>query len=104
MVAIHITGMHLTVPDDMKTYITDKLGALGRYHKGLSTVHVTVHQAERKGFRVDVDMHLGHHKDVVAHDREDTMHAAIDVVADKCAAQLRKIHAREVHDHRHPAA
>jgi putative sigma-54 modulation protein len=102
MVAVHITGMHLNVSDDMKTYITDKLGVLGKYHKGLNKVHVTIHQAEKRGYRVDVDMHLGHHKDVVAHDLEETLHSAVDIVADKCAAQLRKIHAKEIQDHRHP--
>ncbi|GDY13655.1 hypothetical protein LBMAG53_25330 [Planctomycetota bacterium] len=104
MVAVHITGMHVEVTDQMRAYITEKLGSLGRFHKSLNKVHVTVHPADRRGFQVDVDMHLGHHKDVVAHDREPSFHGAVDVVTDKCAAQLRRIHAKEVHDHRHPEA
>jgi ribosome-associated translation inhibitor RaiA len=41
-------------------------------------------------------MHLPHGKDVVAHDDEETVYAAVDVAHDKAAAQLRKIHEKEV--------
>ena len=95
MVDIHITGVHYQVSDKVKTYIQTKLGSLNRFHSGLQTVHVTIHEAEKSTFRVDVDMHLPHGKDVIAHDKEATIYGAIDVVTDKCAAQLRKIHGRE---------
>ncbi len=101
MVAITISGVHVNLDERVKTHINEKIGALSRFHQGLSKVHVTVHNAEKNRYRVDVDMHLGNHKDVVAHDAEDTIHAAIDVVSDKCASQLRKIHARDVHAQRH---
>jgi ribosomal subunit interface protein len=95
MVDIHITGVHFQVSDKVKTYIHDKLGTLTRFHSGLKKLHVTIHEAEKHGYRVDVDMHLPHGKDVIAHDLEDTVYSAIDVVSDKCASQLRKIHSRE---------
>ncbi len=95
MVDIHITGVHFQVTDKVKTYIQTKLGALNRFHSGLQKVHVTIHEAAKHGYRVDVDMHLPHGKDVIAHDNEETLFSAIDVVSDKCAAQLRKIHGRE---------
>ena len=95
MVDIHITGVHYQVSDKVKTYIQTKLGSLHRFHSGLQTVHVTIHEAEKSTYRVDVDMHLPHGKDVIAHDKEPTVYGAIDVVVDKCAAQLRKIHDRE---------
>ena len=95
MVDIHITGVHYQVSDKVKTYIHDKLGGLSRFHTGLQKVHVTIHEAAKHGYRVDVDMHLPHGKDVIAHDSEETVYSAIDMVSDKCAAQLRKIHGRE---------
>lgn len=95
MVAIHITGVHCQISDKVKAYIEEKLGSLKRYHPRLDSLHVTIHEAERRGYRVDVDMHLPTGKDVVAHDREDTLFSAIDVVAGKCAAQLRRIHEKE---------
>jgi putative sigma-54 modulation protein len=99
MVDITITGVHMHVSDKVKAYVQEKLGGLDRYHQGLSKMHVTIHHAEKHGFKVDLDMHLPHGKDIVAHDKEETLHAAVDVVADKAAAQLRKAHAREV-EHR----
>ena len=100
MVDIHISGVHYTVSDKVKTYVTDKMASLTKYHVGLNKVHVTIHPQEKHGYRVDVDMHLPHGKDVVAHDSEDTVYSAIDVVHDKAAAQLRKIHEKEAHHHR----
>lgn len=96
MVTIHISGVHYHVSDKARSYIEDKLGSLNRFHKGLSSVQVTIHHDEKRdSYRVDVDMHLPTGKDVVAHDTESNLFAAIDIVADKAAAQLRKIHGKE---------
>jgi ribosomal subunit interface protein len=100
MVDIQISGVRYHVSDKVKTYISDKLNALDRYHSGLRTIHVTIHSAENNRFRVDLDMHLPHGKDVVAHDDEETIYAAVDMAHDKAAAQLRKIHEKEVNRHR----
>lgn len=101
MVDIQISGVHFQVSDKVKSHIADKLGSLNRFHAGLAKLHVTIHQAEKFGYRVDVDMHLPHSKHVAAHDSEETIYAAIDMVADKCASQLRKIHEKQVDSHKH---
>jgi len=101
MVDIHIAGVHYQVSDKIRGYITEKFGGLGKYHTGLNKLHVTIHPSEKHGFRVDVDLHLPHGKDVVVHDHEETVYAAIDVAHDKIAAQLRKIHEKEVSNNRH---
>ena len=97
MPEIQITGVHFEVSDRIRSYISEKLGGLRKFNATLTKVHVTIHQGEKKGYRVDVDMHLPHGKDVIAHDSEETVYAAIDVVADKCAAQLRKLHDKVAH-------
>ena len=101
MIDIKITGVRFQISDRIRAHVQEKLGGLARYHLGLSKIHVTIHEAEKHGYRVDVDMHLPHGKDVIAHDSEETVYAAIDVVSEKCAAQLRKIHSRSS-DHAHP--
>jgi ribosomal subunit interface protein len=103
MVDIHISGVHFQVSDRVKQHITDKLGGLSRFHSGLKKLHVTIHEAEKFGYRVDVDMHLPNGKHVVAHDNEETIYSAIDMVTDKCASQLRRIHEKEISSHRMPA-
>ena len=95
MTNIKITGVHYQLTDHAKTYITEKFSTLNRLYPRLSNLQVTVHKSGKEGFRVDVDMHLPTGKDVIAHDTEDSLHAAIDVVIDKCSAQLRRIHGRE---------
>ena len=96
MADIQITGVHYEVSDRIRSYVQEKLGGLKKFNGKLSKIHVTIHNASKQGYRVDIDMHLPHGKDVIAHDSEDTVYAAIDVAHDKCAAQLRKIHDREV--------
>lgn len=102
MADIQITGVHFDISDRIRTYVQEKLGSLAKYHGKLAKIHVSIHHADKKGYRVDVEMHLPHGRDVIAHDAEATVYAAIDVAHDKCAAQLRKIHDREVaHGNRH---
>ena len=96
MVDIQITGVHYDISDRIRSYVQEKLGGLKKYNNKMTKIHVTNHNADKQGYRVDVDMHLPHGKDVIAHDSEATVYAAIDVAHDKCASQLRKIHDREV--------
>ncbi len=97
MVTIHIAGVHYHVSDKVRAHVEDKFGSLNRFHKGLSSLHVSIHHDEKRdSYRVDVDMHLPTGKDVVAHDTENNLFAAIDIVSDKCAQQLRKIHGKEL--------
>lgn len=100
MVELQISGVHYQMTDKVKAYINEKMGTLSKYHTGLTKVHVTIHPQEQNRIRVDLDMHLPHGRDVVAHDAEDTVYSAIDVVHDKAAAQLRKIHDKEARSHR----
>ena len=92
MVDIHITGVHYDVSDRLRAHVEEKLGALERFNVGLNAVHVSIREEANFGYRVDVEMHLPHGKDVVAHDSEETVYAAVDTVVDKAAAQLRKVH------------
>ena len=100
MVELQISGVHYQMTDKVKSYITEKIGTLAKYHAGLTKVHVTIHPQEQNRIRVDLDLHLPHGRDVVAHDAEETVYSAIDVVHDKAAAQLRKIHDKEARSHR----
>lgn len=99
MVDIHITGVHYQISDKIRGYVTDKFSPLSKFSTGLNKIHVTIHPSEKHGYRVDVDMHLPHGKDVVVHDHEETVYAAIDVAHDKVASQLRKIHERGLKRH-----
>lgn len=94
MVEIQITGVRYTISDKVRAYVEEKFSGMGRFHSGLKQIHVTIHEGEKFGFRVDVEMHLPHGPDVIAHDSEETVYSAIDITADKTAAQLRKWHSK----------
>jgi len=96
MVEIQITGVRYDVSEKVKRHVEEKLGGLDRYHPDLKNLRITIHEAPNFGFRVDVDIHLPKHKDVVAHEEERTIYSAIDLVADKCRAQLSKLHDKAV--------
>lgn len=100
MVAIQMTGVRYDISDKVKEYIAQKFDPLHKFHPQLNRLHVTIHEAEKHGFRIDVEMHLPHGRDLVAHDTEETVYSAIDCVADKCRAQLRKVHDKEAHHER----
>lgn len=91
MVAIMITGVRYNVSDKLRQHIEDKMAPLARFNPDLQRLHVTIHEA-KIGYRIDVEMHLPNHQDIIAHDTEETVYSAIDCVTDKCAAQLRKLH------------
>lgn len=102
MLDIQIAGVHYDVSERLKAHIEAKLGALDRFNTGLRHIKVTIRESgDHNGYRVDVELHLPGHKDLVAHDSEETVYAAVDVVADKVAAQLRKIHDKQAHPKRH---
>ncbi len=96
MTDIHISGVHnYKISDRLRGTVEEKLGSLSRFNIELTKIVVTIGEAENKCYRVDVDMHLSHEKDVVAHVVAPTVYAAIDGATDKCAAQLRKIHDKQ---------
>ncbi len=100
MVDITITGVRYEINDKVRAYVAEKFNVLKKYHAGLSRVHVTIHEGEKFGYRVDVDLHLPHGKDIIAHDAEETVYAAIDVVQEKCATQLKKLHDKQAAHHK----
>jgi ribosomal subunit interface protein len=95
MVAITISGVRYNISDKIRQHVEDKMVPLRRFNPDLQRVHVTIHEAEKHGYRIDVEMHLPNHHDVIAHDTEETVYSAIDCVIDKCAAQLRKLHDKQ---------
>lgn len=95
MLDIQISGIHYNVSAKASAYITEKLSHLDRFHPGLLNIQVTAQEEAKHGFRIDVEMHLTNHKEVVAHHSAETIYAALDGVVDKCSKQLVKIHEKE---------
>lgn len=95
MLEIKITGVHYSVSAKVREYASEKFAHHDRFHPDIQSCQMTIREAANFGFRVDVTMHLPHHKEVVAHVEAETVYAAIDGVVDKAAKQLVKIHEKE---------
>jgi len=99
---IEIEGIHMEVGDDLKKYVTKKIGRLDKYipRRNRDSVWADVKLTEGKHKTLDqrtceVILHLPHEKIVVA---ETTVNifAAVDIVEEKLKNQLHKY--KERHD------
>jgi len=94
--SIDITGIHYDVSDKMQKYVIDKVGKLDRFlppHARKTLVaDVKLRQVNRDhGNKYEAEVILTTaEKTIVAKDSTMNMHAAIDIVEEKLAAQLRK--------------
>ena len=100
MVDIQVSGVHhFKISDRLREHVREKLGSLERFHLNMTKIIVTLGEAENKSYRADVEMHLAHEKDVIAHVVAETVYAAIDKAADKAAAQMRRMHSKHAKQH-----
>lgn len=102
MVDITVTGVHYTVSEKVRNYVDEKLSNIGRFHNDLQKLIIKIQEADKHGFRIDVEMRLDNNHALAAHSTEKTAYAAIDTVVDKCSKQLRRLHDKQI-DH-HPKA
>ena len=66
MPEIQITGVHFDISDRIRAYVSEKLGGLKKFNPKLSKIHVTIHNADKLGYRVDIETHLPHGRDIIA--------------------------------------
>jgi len=98
---LEVTGIHMQVGDDLRKYVTKKIGGLDRYVPKASreSVHITIllKEEKKKGAKeciCEATLHLPHETLNV---KEGTvnMFAAIDIVQAKLMSQLRRY--KELH-------
>ncbi len=94
---IMISGRHLTVSDDMKAYVEDKLAKITSLFPKLTSVRVVVDHQKAWGL-AEITLH-GKHVDMVASGKAEDLYVAIDEAVDKIAKQLHR-HVEKIHDHR----
>lgn len=92
---IDISGIHYEVTDDLKKYITKKVGKLDKFapRHARKTIHVEVKLSERKTKsdrnQCEIIVHLPEQQ-IMAKEATINMFAAIDIVEAKIKNQLRK--------------
>jgi putative sigma-54 modulation protein len=93
---LEISGVHMSVGDDLKKYVARKIGRLDRFipRAGRESVHAEVKlkegKAKNKNARTcEVIMHLPH-ENIAVKESTINMYAAIDIVETKLHHQLKK--------------
>ncbi|MDB5171006.1 MAG: hypothetical protein JWO35_700 [Candidatus Saccharibacteria bacterium] len=91
-----IQGVHTTVDDKLRAYVTKKIGGLDRYisRHGRESAHAEVHLKEGKAKNhnhrtCEVTLHLPH-RVIVIKESALNMYAAVDIVEAKLKVQLQK--------------
>lgn len=85
-----------------REYAAKKLGRLDRYFNAAQRVEI-VHREEKLGHRIEITV-FADGLTLRGEDTEETVAAAIDVVADKMENRLRRLKTRLVKSHRHRGA
>lgn len=105
---VDITGIHYEVGDDLKKYVTKKIGKLDRFvpRHARKSMHVEVKLTELKTKsnrnKCEVILHLPE-RQLTASEATVNMFAAVDVVETKIKNQLKKYkatHGGDKRDHR----
>ncbi len=93
---MEISGVHTTVSDELKKYVTKKIGHMDRYlpKKARASAHVEVQLKEskiknKKECTCEVILHLPH-ENLMVKETTLNMFAAVDIVETKLKNQIRR--------------
>jgi putative sigma-54 modulation protein len=100
---IHLSPRHLVLTGAINSYVVNKLAHLDHEADHIIAAHVVLmHDESKKKSNYVVKIHLAvPGPDIHAEDREADLYAAIDLVMDKLARQLRKRKTRLVTGKKH---
>ncbi len=87
---ISVAARHFDATEATKAYARDKLGKNDRYFNGVQHVEIVLKQEDRK-YHCEAIVHVRNHDALVVDVARDDLHEAIDLAADKCARQLRRM-------------
>ncbi|MBN1342932.1 MAG: ribosome-associated translation inhibitor RaiA [Phycisphaerae bacterium] len=99
---ISVSGRHLELSAELRSYAESKAGKLTRFYDRLQAVEVVL-DGEGNGFEAEVIATAEHKSVFVAKERGEDMYAAVDLVMDKIERQLTK-HKERFRNRKHQGA
>src|SRR5436190_15466929 len=84
---IIISGRHMELPDDLKSYINEKAGKLPRYYDRILEINVVV-MRDAGDHTVEMIAQADHHNRFVGTERHADPFACVDMVMDDLKRQL----------------
>lgn len=98
---ISITGRSIDLTDSIKQHITASVDAFKKYNMDIISVNAVVNSTHKKGkehFVVEFVLNLPQKNTIVITQKDEDMHAAIDVALERAEKALRRLHDKET-DH-----
>ena len=86
---ISVTGRHVNVTDEVKTYAQEKAGKLPRFYDRVQAIEVILDH-EGDNFTVDMIVTAEGRNHFMVHEAGPDMFALIDLIVDKLERQLRR--------------
>src|SRR5262245_6944458 len=96
---IIVTGRHIELTEDLKTYVNDKANKLSRYYDRIHEIDVVV-AMEAKNHVVEFIARADHHHRFVAKERHADVFAAVDLVTEQVKRQVTR-HKEETRNRMH---
>ncbi|MBW7904315.1 MAG: ribosome-associated translation inhibitor RaiA [Phycisphaerae bacterium] len=97
---ITVSGRHMTVSDEVKSYCQDKAGRLLRFYDRIQSIELVLGGADGQ-HSAEIIVHAEGTHPFVASEQHDDVHAAIDVLMDKVEGQIRR-HKERLRNRKHP--
>ena len=96
---IRITGRHVEVPDEVRSYLAEKTARLPRFYDRIHGVDVVLdHESDQ--FTVELIVHADRKHTFVVHDSGPDTFVLIDLLIDKLERQLVR-HKEKMRQHKH---
>lgn len=96
-----ITARHLELTPAAKDYAEQKASKLVKYYDLIQEIEVTIAQAERNGYHVEMIVNAEHRNMFVANARGPSIESCVDACHDKLERQLTEHKARH-RNRKHP--
>ncbi len=84
---INITGKHFTISESLQHYVEQKLKRLEHHFDYVTNVHVVLSKIEKTRMKAEATVHITG-GNLFADASEETIYAAIDILADKLHRQV----------------
>ncbi|MCG8409116.1 MAG: ribosome-associated translation inhibitor RaiA [Phycisphaerales bacterium] len=102
MMRITVTGRHMDLSSELKSYATEKTSKLERYYDRVQSVEVVFdRQAGNHSFECEIIAKADHHMTFVAKEQNEDPYAALDASSKELEGQLRR-HKEKFRNRKHP--
>lgn len=100
---ISLTGRHLELTDAIKTHLNTSVETLNKFHMDIISVSAIASQDNKKhkdSMSIELVVHLAHKNSIIIKQRDNDLHAAIDIAIERARKALRRTHDKENEHHK----